>query len=265
MSPYNLEKPSHAGSTGFAVGATVLLHLAALWGIQHAAQQTPKKEDVVEPAAMVVQLIVAPPAPEPTAPPPAPEPPPPEPPPPPPPEPPPPPPPEPPPPPPPKPKPKPKPAVKPVVKPKPSPAPERAPRVVEPEPAPPAPPAPPPPPAPPAPPAPVRAPLPPGPPAGAPEVVRAESRNIAAVSSAGITYPAQSLRLREEGVVRVRVLIGANGRAKQAQVAKSSGSSRLDSAAVEGILRNGRFTPTKRNGQPVDDWYILPVNFKLPR
>ncbi|RRD39968.1 energy transducer TonB [Comamonadaceae bacterium OH3737_COT-264] len=104
-----------------------------------------------------------------------------------------------------------------------------------------------------------------GPPAGAPVEVRAVSHNIAAVSNAGITYPAQSLRLREEGIVRVRVLIGANGRAKEATIAQSSGSSRLDNAAIEGILRNGRFMPTKRNGQPVDDWYILPVNFKLPR
>lgn len=78
-------------------------------------------------------------------------------------------------------------------------------------------------------------------------------------------YPSQSQRLREEGIVRVRVLIGTDGRAKDAQIAQSSGSSRLDRAAMEGVLRNGRFSPTTRNGVPIEDWYVLPVNFKLPR
>lgn len=94
---------------------------------------------------------------------------------------------------------------------------------------------------------------------------RSQSSNIAALRHAGIQYPPQSARLRESGVVRVRVLIGANGRAKEATIAQSSGSPRLDNAALQGILRNGRFEPSKRNGQPVDDWYILPVEFTPPR
>ncbi|MDO4724774.1 MAG: energy transducer TonB [Comamonadaceae bacterium] len=99
----------------------------------------------------------------------------------------------------------------------------------------------------------------------APVIERHEARNAAAVRNAGISYPSQSQRLREEGVVRVRVLVGANGRVKEAVLAKSSGFDRLDRAAIEGLLRNGRFAPTTRNGVPIDDWYILPVSFKLQR
>lgn len=95
-------------------------------------------------------------------------------------------------------------------------------------------------------------------------IVRDERSN-AVTANHGIVYPSQSQRLREEGLVRVRVLIGTDGRAKEAEVAQSSGSSRLDRAAIEGVLRNGRFSPTTRNGVPIEDWYVLPVNFKLPR
>ncbi|PAT33696.1 energy transducer TonB [Vandammella animalimorsus] len=241
----------------WVAGGVLLLHVAALWGVQRAMHNPPKKDDI-KPAVMISQLIVAaPPAPEPVPqpptppapvpPPPAPEPPPP---------PPPPPAPKPPPPKPPPPKPKPKPVAKP------KPVTERTPVVPSPPPAPPAPPAPVlPPPAPPAPPAAPAAPVAPS----APVIERHEARNAAAVRNAGISYPSQSQRLREEGVVRVRVLVGANGRIKEAVLAKSSGFDRLDRAAIEGLLRNGRFTPTTRNGVPIDDWYILPVSFKLQR
>lgn len=92
-----------------------------------------------------------------------------------------------------------------------------------------------------------------------------KQNQVAAIINAGITYPAESLRQREEGTVRVRALIGINGRAKEAAIVQSSGFSRLDNAAIEGILHNGRFTPSRRNGLLVDDWYIFPINFKLPR
>ena len=258
-SAYPLKSTSPVRTVALAVGAVLLLHGAALWGVQYLASKTKVNEEI-EPAVLLTEIIIAEPAEEvvvPKAPeplPPAPPPPPP-----------PPPPPEPPKPKPPTPKP---PAPKPVARP--APPTEQTP-VVAPEPAPePAPPAPAAPsvapPAPAAPPATVASQNPPG---GTPEgatnaVVRADAtNNRAALTNSRIQYPPISRRMREEGRVILRVLVGANGAAKEVQIKTTSGFSRLDNAARDAALRNWRFTPSKRGGQPIDDWYDIPINFTL--
>jgi outer membrane biosynthesis protein TonB len=47
-------------------------------------------------------------------------------------------------------------------------------------------------------------------------------------------YPAESLRNREQGLVRLKILVSHEGRAKDVVVERSSGYRRLDEAAVEG-------------------------------
>lgn len=79
-----------------------------------------------------------------------------------------------------------------------------------------------------------------------------------------IVYPQISRRMNEEGIVVLRVLIGADGRAKRVEIKKSSGFARLDQAAREGLLKT-RYKPSTVGGVPVDDWYDIPVNFKLSR
>jgi periplasmic protein TonB len=75
-------------------------------------------------------------------------------------------------------------------------------------------------------------------------------------------YPPRCLRLGIEGRVKIRVLVGENGRPQEVTVGESSGESALDQAALEAV-REWRFEPAKRNGVAVRAWAIVPVEFKL--
>jgi protein TonB len=75
-------------------------------------------------------------------------------------------------------------------------------------------------------------------------------------------YPPRCLRMGIEGKVRVRVLVGENGRPQEVTVGQSSGESALDEAAIEAV-RQWRFEPARRNGVPVRAWAVVPIEFKL--
>ncbi len=75
-------------------------------------------------------------------------------------------------------------------------------------------------------------------------------------------YPPLSKRLREEGKVVVRTLIGADGNAQQAEVKQSSGFDRLDEAARTTALR-WRYVPGKRVGVAQAMWFDVPFTFVL--
>jgi protein TonB len=75
-------------------------------------------------------------------------------------------------------------------------------------------------------------------------------------------YPPRCLRMGIEGTVRVRVLVGENGRVQEVTVGKSSGDAALDEAAMEAV-RHWRFEPAKRDGVPVRAWAVVPIEFKL--
>jgi protein TonB len=62
-------------------------------------------------------------------------------------------------------------------------------------------------------------------------------------------YPAISKRLGEEGTVVIRVMVGPDGRATQADVVTSSGFPRLDEAAKAFALSQP-FNPGELDGQP---------------
>lgn len=66
----------------------------------------------------------------------------------------------------------------------------------------------------------------------------------------------------EEGRVVLRVLVSADGRAEQVELAKSSGYDRLDQAAIKAV-RNWRFKPGTKNGEPQSMWFNQPINFQL--
>jgi protein TonB len=74
-------------------------------------------------------------------------------------------------------------------------------------------------------------------------------------------YPPRSLRLGEEGEVLIRVFINERGRADQTEIARSSGSERLDNAAITAVL-NARFVPYEINGKPVPVWANVPIKFR---
>ena len=75
-------------------------------------------------------------------------------------------------------------------------------------------------------------------------------------------YPRLSKRMGEQGTVIVRVFIGLQGTAEQAEIRTSSGFDRLDKAALETVQR-WRYVPGKRHGTPEAMWFNVPVRFVL--
>ena len=73
-------------------------------------------------------------------------------------------------------------------------------------------------------------------------------------------YPARSLRRGDSGEVLVRALVGADGRPRQVEVARSSSHRALDQAAVRAV-RRWRFEPATRQGLPVSQVVQVPVAF----
>ena len=65
-----------------------------------------------------------------------------------------------------------------------------------------------------------------------------------------------------EGRVNLRVLVTRDGRAAQVQIYESSGSSALDTAAVDAV-KNWQFVPARRGQEPVESSVIVPIVFKL--
>ena len=78
-------------------------------------------------------------------------------------------------------------------------------------------------------------------------------------------YPDASRRLGEQGSALVKLCIGAGGRAVgDPVIQKSSGSSRLDQAALRyAKATSGHFQPETRDGQAVTVCTALPIKFQL--
>lgn len=101
-------------------------------------------------------------------------------------------------------------------------------------------------------------------PAAPPAAPRIElpSSDAAYLNNPKPAYPALSRRLGEQGKVVVRVLIGVDGRAQQAEIRSSSGYERLDQAALQ-TVRSWRYVPGTRNGVPEAMWFNVPIQFVL--
>ena len=78
-------------------------------------------------------------------------------------------------------------------------------------------------------------------------------------------YPDASRRLGEQGTAFVKLCIGTGGRlVGDPQIQRSSGSSRLDQAALRyAKATSGHFEPETRNGAPVTVCTALPIKFQL--
>jgi protein TonB len=77
-------------------------------------------------------------------------------------------------------------------------------------------------------------------------------------------YPPQSRRLREQGLVVLRVLIDEKGQACNIEVESSSGYARLDRAAKEAVGR-AAFRPYVEDGEPRRALVLIPIEFSLHR
>jgi protein TonB len=107
----------------------------------------------------------------------------------------------------------------------------------------------------------------PAPPSPAP-VVTAPSRTDVSIpasyssSNQKPIYPNMSKRLGEQGTVVLRVLVKADGSAGEVEVKSSSSYPRLDQAAIDAV-KTWRFNPAKIDGKATDEWYQVPIPFKL--
>lgn len=77
-------------------------------------------------------------------------------------------------------------------------------------------------------------------------------------------YPVRALRNGETGTVVVRVVVGPDGVPGDVSIGQRSGSRDLDRAAMEAV-RDWRFRPAQRGGQPVTASIDIPIDFKLER
>jgi protein TonB len=98
------------------------------------------------------------------------------------------------------------------------------------------------PPPPPPPPAPVAKPAPPPPPTQLKIIARTHTLP---------PYPTISQRLGEHGTTILKVTVGIDGRVTMAVLEKTSGSDRLDQAAIEYVQKNYRWEPPTQEGKPV--------------
>ncbi len=76
------------------------------------------------------------------------------------------------------------------------------------------------------------------------------------------TYPPIAVRLRQQGIVVLRVHVRADGRPEQVQVFTSSGFDTLDQAAIKAV-NQWTFMPAKRGEVATDGWVNVPLAFKL--
>jgi protein TonB len=112
-------------------------------------------------------------------------------------------------------------------------------------------------PAPPAPTAPAVPPAPPAPPAP-PKTIS----GVEYLQPPSPEYPAMSRRMREEGTALLRVLVNTHGRAERVELQKSSGSTRLDEAAKQAVLR-ALFKPYVEDGKALPVFATIPIKFQL--
>lgn len=77
-------------------------------------------------------------------------------------------------------------------------------------------------------------------------------------------YPPQSRRLREQGLVILRVIVDERGEASSIEIETSSGHSRLDAAARDAVLR-AAFRPYVEDGEPRRALVLIPIEFALNR
>ncbi|MEW6592049.1 MAG: energy transducer TonB, partial [Pseudomonadota bacterium] len=76
-------------------------------------------------------------------------------------------------------------------------------------------------------------------------------------------YPALSRRLGEAGLVRLNVLVNADGSVGRLELDRSSGHPRLDHSAMETVQSSWKFEPARQGGKAVPAWVIVPIQFTL--
>ncbi len=90
------------------------------------------------------------------------------------------------------------------------------------------------------------------------------SFNAAYLDNPPPRYPPLARRAGEQGRVLLRLHVTAGGLAEKVELKESSGSTSLDTTALETVKR-WRFVPARQGDQAVAAWVIVPINFTLER
>ncbi len=75
-------------------------------------------------------------------------------------------------------------------------------------------------------------------------------------------YPASEQRMGTEGVVTIRVVIGADGRVKSAEKLRATNDI-FYQATLRHALRNWRFKPATVDGRPIESSKVMTLHFEL--
>jgi protein TonB len=86
--------------------------------------------------------------------------------------------------------------------------------------------------------------------------------NAAYLDNPKIPYPPLSRRAGEQGKLYLRVVVNTQGLVDAIEVSRSSGFSRLDSAALDAV-RKWKFNPGRQGSRVVVASVIVPVSFSL--
>ena len=78
-------------------------------------------------------------------------------------------------------------------------------------------------------------------------------------------YPAEAMKRHEEGTVRVKLKVGADGRVVGCSIIQSA-TPALDVATCRVLTARARFTPAKDQfGKPIEDEFVAPpIRWVLP-
>ncbi len=77
------------------------------------------------------------------------------------------------------------------------------------------------------------------------------------------TYPPSMIRAEREGTVKLRVLVGTDGRVRQVEVV-SSADEAFATVTRDQALKRWRFIPATSDGNPIESWREMTVVFRLP-
>lgn len=82
--------------------------------------------------------------------------------------------------------------------------------------------------------------------------------------SENVVYPSECAKSRIQGMVIVKFTVFKDGKVGNIEVERSANPI-LDAEAVRVVSLLPDWIPGELNGKPVNVWYKLPVNFKLPQ
>ena len=75
-------------------------------------------------------------------------------------------------------------------------------------------------------------------------------------------YPYRAKRMRIEGVVKVRFLVGTDGRTSRIQILSAEPEGIFEESVLR-TIEGWRFEPGKKDGRKVATWVVTPVRFQL--